>query len=62
MERELVKWREKGVRGHKVGEVPWYIVEDFVVDQSAKIVGCKPLEVTAMNSLTVNIHFALVRG
>lgn len=54
------KWATKGSRGHKVGQVPWLYIEDFVSEASSKVVGCKQLEVTAMNTLTVNIHFALV--
>lgn len=60
IEREMTKWAEKGVGGHMCGQVPWVSIEDFVAEQSAKIVGCKTEEVTAMNSLTANIHFALV--
>lgn len=60
IEREMRKWAAKGSRGHKVGQVPWFYIEEFISEASAKVVGCKPLEVTAMNTLTVNIHFALV--
>lgn len=60
VEREMKKWACKGSRGHKVGEVPWYSIEECLSEASAKLVGCKPEEVTAMNTLTVNIHFALV--
>lgn len=33
-----------------------------MITDSARIVGAKELEVTVMNSLTVNIHLGLVRG
>ena len=60
VEREMAKWSRKALYGHMTGEVPWYPIED-VAEASAKVVGCKTCEVTAMNSLTANIHFALVR-
>jgi kynureninase len=61
IEREMKKWATRGARGHMTGQLPWFYIEDYVSEQSAKIVGCQPLEVTSMNTLTVNIHFALVR-
>ncbi len=60
VEEEMRKWRERGLYGHFKGRTPWYPIEDFLPEQSAKVVGCKPAEVTAMNTLTVNIHFAFV--
>lgn len=60
VESEITKWSKKGVRGHFAGEFPWFSMEDIVAEGSAKIVGCRPEEVTAMNTLTANIHFALV--
>lgn len=58
----MEKWSKKGVRGHSVGSCPWLPIEDIVAEQNAKVVGCKPEEVTAMNTLTANIHFAVVRA
>jgi len=55
------KWSRKALYGHFEGACPWYPIEDFLVEQYSHIVGCKKEEVTAMNSLTANIHFALVR-
>lgn len=52
----------RGVKGHTVGSAPWLPIEDSVITDSARIVGAKELEVTVMNSLTVNIHLGLVRG
>ena len=57
---EMDKWAKCGVRGHMTGKYPWLPIEDFVVEESAKIVGGKPLEVTVMNSLTVNVHLCMV--
>ena len=50
----------RGIRGHYLGEHPWYPIEDDVVATSANLVGAMPLEVAIMNSLTVNIHLGLV--
>ena len=50
----------RGIRGHYLGQHPWYPIEDEVTAESAKIVGAKSLEVAVMNSLTVNIHFGMV--
>ncbi len=60
VDQEMHKWSKKGIRGISVGAFPWLYIEDTIAEQSAKIVGCKPEEVTAMNTLTANIHFALV--
>ena len=56
----MAKWANKGVRGHTVGEFPWFTIEDSLAEESANIIGCKLSEVTYMNSLTANIHFAMV--
>ncbi len=61
VETEMSKWASRGARGHLTGQYPWMPIEDIVAKDSAKLVGCKPEEVTAMNTLTVNIHFLLVR-
>ena len=61
VEEEMAKWAHRGLRGHFTGKVPWYPIESITMpEQAAKVVGCKPSEVTAMNTLTVNIHFAFV--
>lgn len=59
VEREMEKWALKGSKGHVVGKIPWYVIEDVIAKTSAEVMGCKPEEVTAMNTLSVNIHFAL---
>ena len=50
----------RAVRGHNCGKFPWLPIEDFLVEESARIVGAKPIEVAVMNSLTINIHLGLV--
>ena len=50
----------RALHGHVCGKFPWLPIEDFLVEESARIVGAKPLEVAVMNSLTINIHLGLV--
>jgi kynureninase len=56
----LDSWAERGVRGHFMGPNAWMPIEDSVIPGLAKLVGAKATEVTAMNSLTVNLHLGLV--
>ncbi|XP_022787723.1 kynureninase-like [Stylophora pistillata] len=58
--QELDKWEKMGVHGHFCGDLPWWKIEDFVLSESARIVGAKDIEVAIMNSLTVNLHLLLV--
>ncbi|KAI7898195.1 kynureninase [Cokeromyces recurvatus] len=39
---------------------PWVAIDEIVKEPLAKIVGAKPIEVTAMNTLTSNIHSMLI--
>ena len=45
-----------------MGPNAWMPMEDSVIPGFAKLVGAKAIEVTAMNSLTVNLHLGLVSG
>ena len=56
----LDKWAKKGVMSHFVDPYPYLPIEDILVEESARIVGAKPLEVITMNGLTVNCHLAMV--
>lgn len=60
MHEELTAWAEQGVEGHMKEVNPWYTYHTLVRDSLAKIVGAKPTEVVAMNSLTVNLHLMMV--
>ncbi len=60
VEVELERWRNLGVDGHFSGEWPWYSYHESVRDPLARLVGARPIEVVAMNSLTVNLHLLLV--
>lgn len=54
--RELKKWQELGVEGHMVGDEPWLGYHHLLKEPLAELVGALPDEVTAMGSLTANIH------
>lgn len=58
--RELDHWAEHGVEGHFRGERPWKDYHHQFKPLLAKIVGAKPVEVTCMNTLTVNLHLLMV--
>ncbi|KAJ3226059.1 hypothetical protein HK099_005644 [Clydaea vesicula] len=59
---ELEVWAESGVNGHfdHPHERPWALIDDHVIEESAKIVGAKASEVAILNSLTSNLHFAMI--
>lgn len=56
---ELDDWAEFAVEGHFRGRKPWMHYHDLVRDDLAQVVGAKPLEVVAMNSLTTNLHLMM---
>ena len=57
---ELERWAELGVAGHFTGELAWAPYHGLLTDQLSMIVGARPEEVVAMNSLTVNLHLLMV--
>lgn len=59
-ERELNDWAKWGVEGHFNAEHPWLSYHQPFSASLAKIVGAKPDEVAAMNTLTVNLHLLLI--
>lgn len=54
------QWRRLGVEAFFKGEQPWLETHSKLKPALAKVVGAKPQEVVAMNSLTVNLHLMLV--
>lgn len=58
--QELDDWATHGVEGHHDAKNPWLPYHEFVTEQLARVVGAKPEEVVAMNSLTANLHFLMV--
>ena len=59
LQRELDKWAEKGVEGHFDEDGPWYSYHELLTEHLTEIVGAKPVEVVAMNSLTTNLHILM---
>lgn len=57
---ELDDWSHLAVEAHFRGRHPWMSIHETVRDNLASVVGAKPLEVVAMNSLTANLHLMMV--
>lgn len=60
IEQELDDWARLAVEGHIHAKNPWLHYHEFVTEPMARVVGAKPIEVVAMNSLTVNLHLLMV--
>lgn len=60
LQEELNDWAALGVEGHVHSRRPWVYYQRFSKKALAEIVGAKPVEVVAMNQLTVNLHLMLV--
>ncbi|MBI2793123.1 MAG: kynureninase [Ignavibacteria bacterium] len=57
---ELEDWRVFGVEGHMNSRRPWYSYHKQFCEPLAELVGGLPVEVVAMNALTVNLHLMLI--
>ncbi len=60
MEAELEAWKTLGVDGHFEAEPPWVTYHETLREPQAALTGARPIEVVAMNSLTVNLHLLMV--
>jgi kynureninase len=60
IQEELDDWAALGVEGHVHSRRPWVYYQKFSKKALAELVGAKPVEVVAMNQLTVNLHLMLV--
>jgi len=60
VEQELKEWARLGVEGHSRAKNPWIPYHRLLTEQTAELVGAKPLEVVVMNSLTVNLHLMMI--
>jgi len=60
VEQELKDWQALGVKGHLHARNPWVPYHELLTEQTARLVGAKPLEVVVMNTLTVNLHLMMV--
>ena len=56
----LEDWERLGVEGHFRGERPWMPYHETLTEQTARVVGARPIEVVVMNTLTVNLHLMMV--
>lgn len=57
---ELEDWAALGVEGHLHSRRPWIDCHQFTKKLLADIVGARPIEVVAMNQLTVNLHLMMI--
>ena len=60
VETVLSKWEHEAVEGHFTGDAQWMSYHELVREPLARVVGARPSEVVAMNSLTVNLHLMMV--
>ena len=58
--QELNDWANFGVEGHFEAKNPWMPYHEFLTESMAKVIGAKPIEVVVMNTLTTNLHLAMV--
>lgn len=56
---ELQAWAELGVEGHFHARRPWLSYHEQLTPMLAQLTGAEPVEVVAMNSLTVNLQLLL---
>jgi len=59
LNQELSDWATLGVEGHFHARHPWLYYHKYSKKTLAGLVGAKPLEVVAMNQLTVNLHLMM---
>ena len=59
VEQELDNWAELGVDGHFHSARPWTRYHEGCVEGFVALTGAKPHEVSAMNTLTVNLHILM---
>jgi len=60
LDTELDSWACCGVEGHFEGPHPWMHYHKLFSEKAARLVGALPEEVVVMNTLTVNLHLAMV--
>jgi len=60
VEQEFEDWARLGVEAHFQARNPWMPYHEILSGSLARLVGALPMEVVAMNSLTVNLHLMMV--
>jgi kynureninase len=58
--QELDDWARLGAEGHVHARRPWVEYHKFTKKALARLTGAKPVEVVAMNQLTVNLHLLMI--
>ena len=56
----MTSWKELAVEGHFCAAKPWWDYHERLAAPLAKVVGAKPIEISVMNTLTVNLHLLMV--
>jgi kynureninase len=59
IEAEIEAWERLAVLGHEHARAPWIGYAEQFVPDLALLLGALPLEIVAMNSLSVNLHLLL---
>ena len=59
VEQELQDWSRLGVEAHFHARNPWMPYHEILTEPISRLVGALPIEVVAMNSLTVNLHLMM---
>ncbi len=59
IQQELDDWAELAVEAHFRAKNPWMPYHKLLTEETAALVGAKPIEVVVMNSLTVNLHLMM---
>ncbi|MGA7400558.1 MAG: kynureninase [Candidatus Sulfotelmatobacter sp.] len=59
IQQELDDWAELAVEAHLRAKNPWMPYHKLLTEETAALVGAKPIEVVVMNSLTVNLHLMM---
>lgn len=59
LREELDDWARLAVEGHTQARRPWVDYHELLREPAARLVGARPHEVVAMNSLTVNLHLMM---
>ena len=59
VQQELDDWARLGVEGHFAAKNPWVSYHELFPRQLSGLAGARPVEVVAMNQLTVNLHLLM---
>ena len=60
VEEVLASWQERAVDGHFAGKHPWLTYHEQLREGQAALLGAAPEGIVTMNTLTVNLHLAMV--